>query len=246
MEAHVGHRHRFLSLATALSIAFIAAPASASLISFEFDGFGLFCDTTGGPESWEAFEQETGLDCLAGVHFTGRFTIDTEAPSVTGPSSVLFGGGGEFDSEEGRIYSIDSPGTGLSISIGNLTLFYSQYLVEMVRLQVAVGEFMTALGIHSPEFNPGFGFSFGSSNGSLFSQFTLNELVSTQLSQFSLMAFNPAAVSAYVGTSSWRGIGGGGGSIRAQSVSEPSTLALLCIGLLWIGFAARRRSQSAD
>jgi hypothetical protein len=246
MGTHVGHRRRSLCLATALSIAFIAAPASASLISFEFDGGAFECDTTGGTEERQAFKQDTGLDCATGwANFAGRFTIDTEASSVTGPPSYLIGNGGLFLSEEGQIYSIDSPGTGLSISIGNLTLFYSEYLIQMVRLEVDVGEFVTALSIHSPEFQPGFAFTFGSSNGSLFSEFTLEELVNTQLSQFSGMAFSDSAVSAYVGTPNWRVIGGGG-SIRVQSVAEPSTLALLCIGLLWIGFAARRRSQLAD
>jgi hypothetical protein len=246
MGTHVGHRRRSLCLATALSIAFIAAPASASLISFEFDGGAFECDTTGGTEERQAFKQDTGLDCATGwANFAGRFTIDTEASSVTGPPSYLIGNGGLFLSEEGQIYSIDSPGTGLSISIGNLTLFYSEYLIQMVRLEVDVGEFVTALSIHSPEFQPGFAFTFGSSNGSLFSEFTLEELVNTQLSQFSGMAFSDSAVSAYVGTPNWRVIGGGG-SIRVQSVAEPSTLALLCIGLLCIGFAARRRSQLAE
>jgi len=203
-----------------LSLTFIAESARADLITFDIDytfGSCFFCFFE---ES--TFEEESGLNRASfPVDVSARFTVDTSLDNGSGN------------------YFFDSPGTGLSITVGLLTLFFDD-----LRLTINIaplGGSCSAVVVEAGEvfaFGAAFTFTDCASDtpGSL-SDTSLSTFVHADLSQFGPGVGDPS-----VGNGSWLLFGQGQTATPAiVRVSEPAILALLGIGLAGIGCVGRRK-----
>jgi hypothetical protein len=212
------------------------ATAHAKLITFTVEGSNLDCPLW----NCDEFGEQTGLPApFEGENpadFDLSFTLDTEAPVVGEPGSLLFFG----DSFFGTLYSMDSshsPGTGLSISIGNLTLFSSRFVVAIGSQQEANGLYTNALGVYSwgyPGY-PEYWFELGGVGDWSFSpSYSIAELVKAPLADFHSIGVNPSGCPVRIAMPQWV-VCGGFMDIKAQAVPEPSTIALFCLGLMGVG-----------
>lgn len=223
-----------------------STPAIAGLVTFNIAGSNLGC------AYWECddFVEATGVQpsgdgSYESYDFGVTFTLDTAAAAVAGPEPAW---GGEIPAHQRRIYSIDSPGTGLSISVGNITLFSSQFFVAIGSLEpgsdFSSDSYINAFSIYSSygAADPHFYFNLGYVGESIFSSFSLNELVAAPLSKFNGgLPLNPAGFSAHVmRPDSWNVVGAHM-TIEKQSVPEPETFALFGLALAVFGFSRRRK-----
>jgi hypothetical protein len=233
----------------AMGLLAVPTAANASLVSFDNTGGSLNCFEGA---NCQQFLQDIGVPVPPNgfAPFSVRFTIDTSAPVGPRPTTLPMYDGpyAAASMQPLNVYQINQPGTGLSITIGNLTLFSSNFYVAIGRI-TTLTEALDTIDIFSGDFfgadNLSYFFNFGNQASSLvaapdFSNYTLPELASVNLDNFGGRSFNPASVAGGVRLQgSWTATGGGG---YIHRVPEPGSLALLGLGLAGLGFMRRRKA----
>lgn len=201
--------------------------AHADLVTFAFNGqFGRgdSCLCTG-------FESETGLLLPGPYKLTALFTADPTA--YTGLSADAL---------------VDSPGTGLGVTVGDLTLFYSPYTLFFSE-QISLGSLGScdAIGVTGPG---------GATQSASFSAWNCDAVAAGKATGFSgggLQDFATHSLSSFtqgpgVEDSIVSPAGGSdwfleGTTTGIHAVPEPSTLALFGIGLVGLGFMRWRKAS---
>ncbi|HEU4619254.1 MAG TPA: hypothetical protein VFV10_14535, partial [Gammaproteobacteria bacterium] len=159
----------FISILTLIT----AHRAGATLVTFEITG-QVGCTIVPAGEC-ERFKAAAGLDSPGSWDYRSVFTVDTSASPYSS---------GRF----GSSYRVNQPGTGVSIAIGNLTLFYSDFYLGLrdignsndVVVATRWGDFTGGSGLDIGAFPPSY----------VFSDYTLEELTRIDLSRFSGTPFD--------------------------------------------------------
>ena len=225
------------ALAGVLALALMLAPVSdarAELITFE-----MHSDLFNGPmqpAQVAAFDADTGGGA-ANRDVLTRFTIDTSTPISPSASDTYF---------------FSSPGTGMSVTIGDLTIFYSTFGLELGDARVTGGVGCEGLAVFS-------GSTLGSvEHGSLFQMSDCGSgqsLADDSLASFAngpLSAFHAVTVESVVNSptevplpdapgvteAAWYATGNTYSLVR---VPEPGTVELVLLGFAAVPLLRRRR-----
>ena len=191
--------------------------SQADLVKFQFSASFLEVDDLCGDCSFTRFVEDTGLGLADRPYeLEALFTIDTDVEDSN-----------PFDRR--AEYLFDGSGTGLSVTVGSFTVSYDQFTIIMFADE---GE-GTGLSIFSEDF----AFLLGSS---VVFEPSLETLVKEDLSEFGESLLGVSSSFYKPGPDRW-GLITSARSERIARVAEPSTLALLGIGLLGMGLMRRRR-----
>ena len=200
----------------AITFALVSASAAqATLITYHIDVELRDCE--GLSECYEFFEQDTGLTLpynspvIESVPVTALFTIDDTALGDADTSFVF-----------------DGTGVGMSITIGDLTLFYSSF-------EILVSDWISITTLDS--FNV---FPFSNPLGVT----TVIDFLGSDLSVYGAIGIPPIIQGPPLwpdsDTGRWQ-LFTSGDTLSISRVPEPGTLGLLVIGLAGLGLARRSK-----
>lgn len=231
-----------MNLARKLAVIFAAlisaSVAQADLITFQIDAVfpcGFLCTS----ESGSTFQQDTGLnpDDLPriDVDVMTLFTIDTNAENRGSDTNAFY----QF---------LDAAGTGVSTTIGRLTLFYSRFSLNILETPLASGCDLVTLHAF-PDISVLLNMSdcYGPTPG-LLTDTTLHTFATADLSSFrNFQQGNiqgPFSGEPVPCRTCWWLTGAANVPLTIASVPEPGTLALFTLGLLGLGITRKRRASS--
>lgn len=197
-------------LLLAMSI-FALAPfaAHAALITYRADVVLQWCEGS----CIEHYEADTGLTLWEPAPVSIVFTIDTNAPGLDTTKAIFSG-----------------PGTGLSVTVGDLTLFYSTF-----DLSVSVGNWTTlSTGLHGVTVP-----FFQRPDGVPPTVNTVNEFLSSDLSAWGAGGISPLVEGPF---DRWQ-LFTSGDTLTIRRVDEPGTLPLLALSVAAFVVALRRKRE---